>query len=222
MIRIMKKKIRVVQLIRTSTPDQNPKRQKEELDLLCKERNWIVVEVLEEVGSGSKNNKDRISIDRILFLARNKKIDKVVVQELSRLGRKTGQSISLCEQLSELGVSVYEKSRNIETLNDDGTPNAISSMLLSVLASLHSMESSERNSRIRSGMKSAIAAGIHCGRYPGSDENPKDFLNKYKPIVKSFENGENLSLRKRAILYEVSVNTVRKIENTLINNLKNN
>jgi DNA invertase Pin-like site-specific DNA recombinase len=210
----MKKKAKVVQLIRTSTAEQNPQRQLEELEALCKKNNWKVVETIVEVGSGSKKNKDRASINKILDLAKKGKIDKVVVQELSRLGRKTGESVSLCETLAEFQVSVFEKARNIETLNEDGTPNAISSMILSVLASLHSMESSERNARIKSGMASAKKRGVHCGRYPGAETTSK-FLSKHKSVVKSFEKGENLSLRKRASLYDVSVNTVVKIQGVM-------
>jgi DNA invertase Pin-like site-specific DNA recombinase len=210
----MKKTIKVVQLIRTSTPEQNPQRQIEELDELCKKNNWTVVESIVEVGSGSKKNKDRASINRILELAKKGSMDKLITIELSRIGRRTGESVTLCETLADLGVSVYEKARNIETLNDDGTPNAISSMILSVLASLHSMESAERNARIKSGMASAKKRGVHCGRDSGTEPISK-FLSKHKPIVKSFEKGENLSLRKRANLYDVSVNTVVKIQGVL-------
>jgi DNA invertase Pin-like site-specific DNA recombinase len=208
----MAKEIRVVQLVRISLAQQSLTRQKEELDALCKEKGWKVVLRLEEVGSGSKNNKDRDSIKQIEQLAEQGKIDKVIVQELSRLGRKTGQSISLIEKLADCGVSVYEKSRNIETLNEDGTPNAISSLILSVLASLHSMESSERNSRIVSGIKSRQRGGLPFGRPEGSKEENEQFLKKHSKLVRSFKDGENLSLRKRASLYGVAVNTVRKVQ----------
>jgi DNA invertase Pin-like site-specific DNA recombinase len=208
----MAKEIRVVQLVRISLAQQSLTRQKEELDALCEEKGWKVVLRLEEVGSGSKNNKDRDSIKQIEQLAEQGKIDKVIVQELSRLGRKTGQSISLIEKLADFGVSVYEKSRNIETLNEDGTPNAISSMILSLLASLHSMESSERNSRIVSGIKSRQRAGLPFGRPEGSCEDDKAFLAKHIELARSFKNGEKLSLRKRSRLYKRSVNTVRKVQ----------
>ncbi len=208
----MAKKIKVVQLVRVSTSEQNTQRQKEELDAVCLERGWEVVLRLEEIGSGSKNNKDRDSIKLIEQLAEQGKINKVIVQELSRLGRKTGQSISLIEKLAELKVSVYEKARNIETLNEDGTLNAISSMILSVLASLHSMESSERNSRIVSGIKSRQRGGLPFGRPEGSVEDIKKFVAKHSELVKSYRSGEKLSLRKRARLYGKSVNTVRKVE----------
>lgn len=207
----MAKEIRVVQLVRISLAQQSLTRQKEELDALCEEKGWKVVLRLEEVGSGSKNNKDRDSIQQIEQLAEQGKIDKVVVQELSRLGRKTGQSISLIEKLADFGVSVFEKSRNIETLNPDGSKNAISSMILSVLASLHSMESSERNSRIVSGIKSRQRGGLPFGRPEGSFEDNNKFLSKHSDLVKSFKNGEKLSLRKRARLYNKSVNTIRKV-----------
>lgn len=206
------RKNRVVLLHRISTEMQNLQRQRDELEELCAQKGWIVVETLEEIGSGSKDYKKRTSIDRILSLAESGKIDRVVVQELSRLGRRTGQSISLCEKLGEMGVSVYEKARNIETLNEDGTPNAISSMILSVLASLHSMESSERNSRIVSGIKSRQRANLPFGRPEGSVEDVKKFVAKHSDLVKSFKTGEKLSLRKRAKLYGKSVNTVRKVE----------
>jgi len=205
------KKIKVLQLVRVSLEGQKNKRQLEELDIVCNKNNWSVVEVITEVGSGSKKNKDRTSIRRILELAKKSKIDKVIVHELSRLGRRTGESVSLCEQLADLGVSVYEKTRNIETLNDDGTPNAISSMILAVLASLHSMESSERNMRIKSGIKSRMNANLPFGR-PSGSEPIKKFLSKHKELVQSFVIGESISLRKRAKLYGKSVNTVRKVE----------
>lgn len=211
------KQIRVLQMVRVSLKIQNVTRQLEELDEICKRNNWEVVEVITEVGSGSRKNRDRASIRRIQELARKSKIDKVIVHELSRLGRRTGESVALCEELADLGVSVYEKARNIETLNDDGTPNAISSMILSVLASLHSMESAERNMRIRSGIKSRINANLPFGRPPGIESRER-FLSKHKELVQSFLKGENLSLRKRAMLYGKSVNTVRKVEQYLGNN----
>lgn len=206
------KKNRVVLLHRVSTEMQNLQRQREELAELCDVKGWTIVEVLEEVGSGSKDYRKRSSIDKILELAESGKIDKVVVQELSRLGRKTGQSISLCEKLGEMGVSVYEKARNIETLNEDGTPNSIAQMILSVLASLYFMESADRNVRIISGIKSRQRAGLPFGRPTGSVEEEQKFLGKHTALVKSFKTGEKLSLRKRAKLYSCSVNTVRKVE----------
>lgn len=206
------KKNRVVLLHRISTAMQNLQRQREELAELCEEKGWTIVEILEEVGSGSKDYRKRSSIDKILNLAETGKIDKVVVQELSRLGRKTGQSISLCEKLGEMGVSVYEKARNIETLNEDGTPNSIAQMILSVLASLYFMESEDRNMRIKSGIKSRQRKGLPFGRPKGSVEDEKKLMKKHSQLVNSFKAGEKLSLRKRAKLYKCSVNTVRKVQ----------
>ncbi len=206
------KKARVVTLVRISTNQQTLKRQKEELKDLCSRNEWDIVLDLEEVGSGSRLNSNRSTIQTILQLAKGQQIDKVVVQELSRLGRRTGESISLIEQLSDLGVSVYEKARNIETLNDDGSKNAIGALIMSVLASIHSMESSERNARISSGIQSRLRAGLPWGRPRNVQETSAKFLKKHSKLVKSFENKENLSLRKRADLYKVSVNTVRKVE----------
>jgi DNA invertase Pin-like site-specific DNA recombinase len=110
---------------------------------------------------------------------------------------------------------VYEKARNIETLNEDGTPNSIAQMILSVLASLYFMESEDRNMRIKSGIKSRQRKGLPFGRPIGSIQDVEMILAKHGLLVKSFKTGEKMSLRKRAWLYKCSVNTVRKVERIL-------
>lgn len=207
-----KKQIRVAHLYRVSTPDQNLARQKEELTEFSNKFGWKIIAQIEEIGSGARKNKDRVAIIELLRLAQERKIDKVLVHEISRLGRSTGESLTLIDKLTDLGVSVYEKQRNIETLNADGTPNGISELILGVLASLYKMERSEMISRIRSGMQSAKRNGIHCGRKRESFETKEKFLAKYPQLIKSFVKGENLSMRKRASLYCVSLGTVCKIK----------
>lgn len=204
--------VKVCQFLRVSTFSQSTSRQQEELNTLCVKNNWDVVRTIEEIGSGAKKNKDRESIYELLALADSGRINKVVVHEMSRLGRTTAQSLQLIEKLSEKQVSVYEYQRNIETLNDDGTPNLVSELILSVLASVSRMERGELVSRIKSGMRSAAAAGKTLGRPKGVKQTDSDILKKYPSLVRSFTNGEYMSLRKRAFLYSVSVNTVRKIE----------
>lgn len=209
--------IRICQLVRVSTAEQSTLRQKSELDKLCERNNWEVVKVIEEIGSGAKKNKDREAIFELLKLADSGAIDKVVVHELSRLGRSTSQCLQTIEKLTEKKVSVYEYQRNIETLNDDGTPNLVSELILSVLASVSRMERSELISRIKSGMRSAQNRGVKLGRPDGTAEETDKTLRKYPRLVRSFQSGEYMSLRKRAYLYSVSVNTVRKIEQLIIN-----
>ncbi|MCB0476760.1 MAG: recombinase family protein [Crocinitomicaceae bacterium] len=206
------KKIKVCQLIRVSTTTQNLERQREELDALCKKMDWEVVSVIEEIGSGAKKNKDRKAIQELKKLCSTQQVNKVIVHEISRLGRTTGESLSLIESLTDAGISVYEYQRNIETLKQDGTPNPISELIISVLASLYKMERADMIARIKSGMKSAALRGVHCGRPQGSIEDSKYFLAKHQELVNSFHLGEQLSLRKRAKLYGKSVNTVRKVQ----------
>jgi DNA invertase Pin-like site-specific DNA recombinase len=114
--------IKVCQFLRVSTCSQSTSRQREELNALCVKNNWDVVRTIEEIGSGAKKNKDRESIYELLKLVDSGKINKVIVNEMSRLGRTTAQSLQLIEKLSKRKVSVFEYQRNIETLNDDVTP----------------------------------------------------------------------------------------------------
>ena len=50
-------------------------------------------------------------------------VEKVLVWELSRLGRNTLEVLKTIEEFNTLGISLFIKNYNIETLNEDGKPN---------------------------------------------------------------------------------------------------
>ena len=55
---------------------------------------------------------------------------KLSVWELSRLGRNTLEVLKTIEEFNTLGISLFIKNYNIETLNEDGIPNVMSQFLV--------------------------------------------------------------------------------------------
>ncbi|WP_460444342.1 recombinase family protein, partial [Amycolatopsis magusensis] len=55
---------------------------------------------------------------QLMEMAATGAIQKILVSEISRLGRKTSEMLDLIERLSELKVSVYAKNLGMETLLD--------------------------------------------------------------------------------------------------------
>ena len=58
---------------------------------------------------------------------------KLSVWELSRLGRNTLEILKTIEEFNTLGISLFIKNYNIETLNEDGKPNVMSQFLVRLL-----------------------------------------------------------------------------------------
>ena len=58
---------------------------------------------------------------------------KLSVWELSRLGRNTLEVLKTIEESNTLGISLFIKNYNIETLNEDGKPNVMSQFLVRLL-----------------------------------------------------------------------------------------
>lgn len=206
--------INTVIFVRVSTADQTLDRQVEELTALANFQGWNVVKIIREVGSGSTAIEKRKAIDDLKNSVTELKASRVLVSEISRIGRTTSEALSVVDFMTKRGLSVYEYQRKIETLNEDGSINPVAELILSVLASVARMEKAQLVTRIKSGMASARRKSIHCGRPQGSTKPDERFLAENRMVVRSLK-GEKLSVRKTAKLYGVSVSTVMKVK-TLI------
>lgn len=59
-------------------------------------------------GSATKrSNVERPELEELLDLCRKKKIQKVLVTEFSRLGRRRSETPALMEAITQTGVSIY-------------------------------------------------------------------------------------------------------------------
>jgi len=82
-------KIRAAIFVRVSTKHQDTARQVDDLKQLCQKQGWEPVSIITEKVSGKAKNSQRPGLQKLIDLADARQIDKVVVSEVSRLGRNT-------------------------------------------------------------------------------------------------------------------------------------
>lgn len=96
--------MRTAILARVSTSDQHSiPMQIEEMRAYCQLRGWTIEhEFTEEISGAARKRPGR---DSLMKLAKERKIDAVVVWRLNRFGRSAGELILLLSELQELGVA---------------------------------------------------------------------------------------------------------------------
>lgn len=203
---------KVVIFVRVSKREQDYQRQLEDLRALAKTQNLEIVAEIAEKISGAKSNQERNGVQELLKLAQKGIIQKVLVQEVSRLGRSTVEVLKVLEELTSLHVSVYVQNFGLETLKN-GKRNPIAQFMFTLLAEFARMERETLTERILSGMEEARRQGKHLGRPDGSLENKETFLKKYSSVVRNLRQG--ISVRKTAKICDTSINTVRKVNDYL-------
>ena len=194
---------------RVSTLIQDYDRQINELTAICTQRGWLVRSVFTEKISGAKKNAERKELSRMLDYIRAQHIDKVLVTELSRLGRDTLQVLQVIETLNDMKVSLFIQNYNIETLNEDGKVNAMSQFLITILAEIARMERKTIRERMNSGYKNFREQGGVVGRKQGYTKSDEQMKQQYSQEIKLLRKG--LSLREVSKLTGHSVNTIRKV-----------
>jgi DNA invertase Pin-like site-specific DNA recombinase len=194
---------------RVSTLIQDYDRQVNELTAICTQRGWTVRSVFTEKISGAKKNTERKELGKMIEYIKAQHIDKVLVTELSRLGRDTLQVLQVIETLNDMKVSLYIQNYNIETLNDDGNVNAMSQFLITILAEIARMERKTIRERMSSGYKNYREQGGIVGRKQGYTKSDDQMKQQYAQEIKLLRKG--LSLREVSKLTGHSVNTIRKV-----------
>lgn len=119
--------------VRVSKRDQDYRRQIEDLRTVAQTQSLPIVAEIAEKVSGATCNQQRDRLQELLALARNRSINKVLVQEVSRLGRSTVEVLHVLEELTSLQVSVYVQNFGIETLKN-GRRNPIAQFMFTLLA----------------------------------------------------------------------------------------
>ena len=127
-------KIPVAIFGRVSLDSMDFQRQISDLQKVADRLNYEVVSIITEKISGAKNNDERLGVQQLLQEARQGKFKKILCTEVSRLGRSTIQTLSLLEELHQLGISVYLQDLNSETLNENGEIGFQTEIMLHMLS----------------------------------------------------------------------------------------
>jgi len=136
-------------------------------------------------------------------------INKVLVTELSRLGRDTLQVLQAIEILNQNKVSVFIQNYNIETLTPEGEINPMSQFLITILAEVARMERKTIRERVASGYQNFRSNGGKVGRKVGYTKSDEAMREEYAEELRLLKRG--YSLRNTSKLTGTSINTLRKL-----------
>lgn len=203
------KKVVIFARVSSSNGSQDYERQINDLQLVASTNNWNVEAVFAEKVSGAKKNSDRIELMNLIDYTNSHKINKVLVSELSRLGRDTLQVLQAIEILNQNKVSVYIQNYNIETLTPEGNINPMSQFLVTILAEVARMERKTIRERIVSGYQNFRNNGGKVGRKVGYTKSNEAMKLKYSEAIRLLKKG--YSLRNTSKLTGTSINTLRKL-----------
>jgi DNA invertase Pin-like site-specific DNA recombinase len=157
---------------RVSTSDQSCDRQIAELTAFAQRGDYDVVSIFKETASGTSAN--RSARNRLIDLAQARKVDAILVTELSRWGRSTQDLLDTMNKLAGWKVSVVAMSGMTFELE---TPHG--RMMATMLAGIAQFERDLLSERVKSGLAAARARGKKLGRQPG--QRPKS--DKLAPKV---------------------------------------
>ncbi|MFT6103610.1 MAG: DNA invertase Pin-like site-specific DNA recombinase [Paracoccaceae bacterium] len=190
---------RAVIYARVSTSDQSCERQIADLTEFAARAGYEVLDVHKETISGTKTN--RHVRNQIMALAQARKIDAVLVTELSRWGRSTQDLLNTLNQLAAWNVSVVAMSgMTFELESPHGR------MMATMLAGIAQFERDLMSERIKSGLAAAKARGKKLGRQKGQRPKSDRLAPKVMALIE-----EGRSYRWIARDLGISKNTVMEI-----------
>ncbi|MBL8082040.1 MAG: recombinase family protein [Candidatus Obscuribacter sp.] len=190
---------RVAIYCRVSTADQSCERQERELKEYAARAGWEIVGIYKETASGTKN--DRAKRKEVLALAQARKLDVILVTEMTRFGRSTQDLMEQLQKLMSVNVSLIAQTGfTFDLSNPQGR------LIASIMASLAEFERDVIAERVKSGLANAKAKGVKLGRQSGDNVVQDKVEARVIAMI-----AEGLSYRATAEKLGISPTTVLKI-----------
>jgi DNA invertase Pin-like site-specific DNA recombinase len=143
---------------RVSTHDQQTLGlQTEAMSAYIKDRGWMIVKQVKDVGSGAKQRAGR---EELLRATRRREIDVVVVWRLDRWGRSVADLMVTLRELTDLGVGFVSLTEALDLTIPTGRAMA------GLLAIFAEFEREILRERVRAGIAQARKEGRRHGRPP--------------------------------------------------------
>jgi DNA invertase Pin-like site-specific DNA recombinase len=152
--------------IRVSTNTQSIEAQKQEIQRYCDLNNLTIDESIEiEISSRKDNRERRISelFDKL------KETDILIVTELSRLGRNTGEVIMLIDSLIKKDVEVRILKQNLFIKKHE----PMSKMLITILSMFSEFERDIISQRTKESLQGLKDKGVILGKPLGTIQTSK-------------------------------------------------
>jgi len=185
--------------LRVSTGGQSVANQRRELEDMADRAGWKIIDVYQDEGiSGAKGRNGRPALDRMLNDATRRHFKKLLVWDLSRLGRSLRDLISITDHFQEVGIDLYVHKDAIDTGTASGR------LFFHMVGAIGEFERERIRERINAGLARAKAEGKRLGRPSGTSKSKV----KHQAEIASLR-GAGMSIRKIAGTVRVSTSTVQ-------------
>ncbi len=170
--------------------------------------------VLMDKVSGKIPFKERPKAKELVQLIENNKVSELVIEELSRLGRNTGDVISTLEWMENNSVNVIVRNLGLQS-RPNGKKNPIWNMIGAVMASMYTMELENIKERTAVGRMVYVQNGGTLGRPNNTVESHKRFMEKQKnqEIIKFLKRG--MTYNEISKLVNCSPKTIKKVKDLM-------
>lgn len=143
----------------STTRDQKPEVQIEQLKKFVTARGWNIVEEIIDAGySGTTDN--RPGLKKLMKMVRSREVDVVAVVKLDRLFRSLKSMVNTISEFSDLGVEFVSTKDQIDLTTSAGK------LLLHLLSSFAEFEADLIRERTLLGLDHAVSQGKTLGRPP--------------------------------------------------------
>ena len=193
-------KMKVGILSRISTSNQSNESGLEELRSICEKSDYEIVEEYVEVVSGSKGKEDRSELSRMLSDCKKRKFEKLIVWELSRLGRSLSHLVNTLQEMNDSGVDLYSVREGIDTSTQMGKT------MFGLLGVFSEFELQVRRDRCQRGIEHYRKTHNTWGRKKSITDEQMDQCHGLRK--------SGLSIRKISSEVGISIGSVSRVLNT--------
>ena len=183
---------RVAAYIRVSTDKQSTDSQLVAIKDAIQRSGDVLIQVYEDHAiSGGKCRQDRPALDSMLKDAGASKFDKVIVWDITRLGRSLSDLIATLNELQKFSVDLQFLQNDLDTSTEAGR------MLFSIFGAIGEFERSLTRERVKSGIANARAKGVRLGRPTNCNPQTKATVLELR--------SKGMSIRKICSLLSIGV-----------------
>jgi len=153
--------MKAIGYVRVSTEDQAREgisldHQRAKIRAYCELKDFELVSIIEDAGIGAKN-LNRPGAQKVIRLAKSKRVDAVVVYKLDRMFRSTIDALETTQQFDKWGVSFHSIQETLDT------KSAMGRFFFTLTAGLAEMERGIIGERTRAALKHKKERGEYTG-----------------------------------------------------------
>ncbi len=187
--------MKTIGYIRVSSDKQDLEKQEHLLLQYAQSQQYVIDGFINVEISSRKDPKER-RIDELMTTLQSR--DRLLVAELSRLGRNMLETLNIINDLSENGVSiVFVRQPELSTTGQHGK------LLLAIYSYFAEAEREYISMRTRQGLAAARAKGTQLGRPKGS-KNKERTLDPYRDQIQEYlQMGLNLAAIRKIVNHQL-------------------